>query len=207
MFIFTIDTDQYAGNFERDLTAYCTGHIGECGVGAEKAEIYEDEEKYRFNNILQKADDHGWHRPCYIYPTPGFYDDGMGGVYTDESDMNIVLENYKKSCIDYKEQGRHNYIRWDKEGNTTKNVEQLNKEIEDIKKLDKINKYESYQSVAIYFNTKPTKKQIEIIKRRSAEYCDKLLNRYFSFSEETIKILGYRLLEEKVVTTLIEMKI
>ena len=200
MFIFTIDTDHYAGNFERELTAYCTGHIGECGVGAEKAEMYEDEEKYRFNNIEQKADDHGCHRPCSIYPTPGFYNDGMGGVYTDESDMNVVLENYKKSHIEYKEQGRHNYIRWDKEGNTTKNVERLDKEIEDIKKIDSIGKYPTYQSVAIYFNTKPTKKQIEIIKSRSEKYCNEDIGREF-------KILGYRLLEERVVTTLIEMKI
>ncbi|KKK83825.1 hypothetical protein LCGC14_2789530, partial [marine sediment metagenome] len=31
--IFIIDTDSYAGNFEREMCAYITGRVGECGVG------------------------------------------------------------------------------------------------------------------------------------------------------------------------------
>ena len=30
---FVIDTKQYAGNFEREMCAHITGHIGECEVG------------------------------------------------------------------------------------------------------------------------------------------------------------------------------
>lgn len=29
MYAFVIDTEQYAGNFEREIGAYCTGTIGE----------------------------------------------------------------------------------------------------------------------------------------------------------------------------------
>ena len=35
--IFVVDTNQYSGNFERELTAYMKGMIGGCGVGVELA--------------------------------------------------------------------------------------------------------------------------------------------------------------------------
>jgi len=38
---FIIDTNEYAGNFEREMCAYCTGQIGDCGVGEEEAEKFE----------------------------------------------------------------------------------------------------------------------------------------------------------------------
>ncbi len=31
-YLFVIDTDTYAGNFEREMCAYVTGQIGECEV-------------------------------------------------------------------------------------------------------------------------------------------------------------------------------
>ena len=38
--IFVIDTDKYAGNFEREMCAFMTGIIGECGIGVEEAQLY-----------------------------------------------------------------------------------------------------------------------------------------------------------------------
>lgn len=35
-----IDTNSYAGNFERELCAYVTGQYGECGVGKDYAEYF-----------------------------------------------------------------------------------------------------------------------------------------------------------------------
>jgi hypothetical protein len=32
-YVFIIDTEQYAGNFEREMCAYCTGILGDCEVG------------------------------------------------------------------------------------------------------------------------------------------------------------------------------
>lgn len=66
--IFVIDTDQYAGNFERAMCAYCTGQIGECEVGSEFidakiASIFED-----FVDCYV-MDDHGCGRPTSIWPT------------------------------------------------------------------------------------------------------------------------------------------
>jgi hypothetical protein len=63
-----IDTNEYAGNFEREMTAFCTGQTGECGVGRLKAEDYNDEETIDFDGyVTSEPDDHGCYRPCSIY--------------------------------------------------------------------------------------------------------------------------------------------
>ena len=55
-FLFKITTDKYVGNFERELCAYITGEIGDCGVGMEEADYFDDEvdptlvDKFR-NNV------------------------------------------------------------------------------------------------------------------------------------------------------------
>ena len=66
-YAFVIDTNAYAGNFEREMTAYLTGIVGDCGVGEELIEKlpidFED-------NVQQVADDHGCYRPttCWMEP-------------------------------------------------------------------------------------------------------------------------------------------
>lgn len=44
-YCFVVDTDSYAGNFERDMCAYMTGCIGECEVGEEYKNLYFTEYK------------------------------------------------------------------------------------------------------------------------------------------------------------------
>ena len=118
-FAFVIDTDSYAGNFEREMTAHITGVIGECEVGEEF--IDEDFPFYNSGNVMQVADDHGCERPTSCWP----------------------------------------------------------------------NKEGSYNSVAIFFESKPTPEDIVFMKTRA-----------LSFDEawrqaSPIKILGYRLIEFK----------
>ena len=64
-----IETDEYAGSFERELCAFITGRIGECEVGKECA----DDAKEALNtkvydwfemNVGGWCDDHGCYRPC-----------------------------------------------------------------------------------------------------------------------------------------------
>ena len=82
--IFVIDTDSYAGNFERDMCAYITGCIGECEVGEEFAQLYLQEtgEKYsQFDVLLEhRPDDEGCFRPTYMYHTKGWLYDGETGA-------------------------------------------------------------------------------------------------------------------------------
>ena len=59
-----IKTDTYAGNFEREMCAYLTGHIGECQVGKE---LVNEEIKELFNGFIQdEADDYGCNRPVTL---------------------------------------------------------------------------------------------------------------------------------------------
>lgn len=211
MYIFAIDTDQYAGNFEREMTAYCTGRVGDCGVGGNFANMYdEDEVDEEFENVTQISDE-GCYRPCSIYPTPGYFNDGMGNEYKDDEniDMLEVLEKYKKTWIDYKECSRPDHIRWDIESGKNDNhyVNELNEEIEAIKNytLENVHKCPSYQSVAIYFSTKPTKKQIQILRDRSAYFCQNRLRCHTN--QPTINIIGYRLIHEKTKKTSISLEI
>lgn len=71
-YIFIIDTNEYAGNFERDMCAFCTGMIGDCEVGKEESEKFIKEESQDIyddlNEIIEKRpDDHGCCRPTSIY--------------------------------------------------------------------------------------------------------------------------------------------
>jgi len=83
--IFAIHTDSYSGNFERELCAYITGQVGDCGVGEDMAERFvedlgEDLQE-EFGEIIGAKNDEGCSRPCEIYPTPGRLNDGVGNHF------------------------------------------------------------------------------------------------------------------------------
>lgn len=64
-YIFLIHTSEYAGNFERQMCAFITGHIGDCEVGSG----YIDAKIGRkFQNYIEsRNDDYGCSRPCSIW--------------------------------------------------------------------------------------------------------------------------------------------
>lgn len=59
-----IKTDSYAGNFEREMCAYVTGHTGDCEVGEEFVD--EDIAKKFVNIIGNEQDDNGCYRPVAL---------------------------------------------------------------------------------------------------------------------------------------------
>ncbi len=66
-FAFIVDTDSYAGNFERAMTAYMTGQIGDCGVGKDFIEPIPMD----FSKIIQQLkDEHGKARPTRLWHSP-----------------------------------------------------------------------------------------------------------------------------------------
>lgn len=159
--IFVIDTDEYAGNFERAMTAYLTGCTGDCGVGEKFAamfvkEVGEKEQEKFYDVTEQRPDDHGCHRPCAIYPTNGWYNDGNGKHYKDVP----------------------------KAGATVK----------------KKTKYPAYLSVGIFFNEKPTKAQIKLMKDRASKFVEacKEDNKRIGIpmNPEKLNITGFRLVRE-----------
>jgi len=89
---FIVDTEQYSGNFERQMVAYMTGVTADCEVGAEEAKVFAEEEleqgkrpydKYE-EAILFSPDDNGHYRPVYIWPNDAYFNDGKGNYFKIE---------------------------------------------------------------------------------------------------------------------------
>ena len=77
-YILCLDTTKYAGNFEREMTAYATGSVGDCGVGDEESDRFFEETKGLDQDLIEdlrdavisRGDDRGCSRPCAIQPGP-----------------------------------------------------------------------------------------------------------------------------------------
>lgn len=62
-FAFVIDTDSYAGNFERELCAFVTGQVGDCEVGTPNPSYNYDEFE---GTMMWIPDDNGCRRPVSL---------------------------------------------------------------------------------------------------------------------------------------------
>ncbi len=98
-FGFVVDTDTYAGNFERYMCAYMTGIVGGCGVG-DKYVDESIEEKFKIE-IAQVCDDNGCYRPCSITGTKKY------GAYN--SVVIYLRENPTQEIIDYLKQKAYEF--------------------------------------------------------------------------------------------------
>jgi len=70
-YLFIVDTNSYAGNFERQMCAYMTGCYGECEVGESESCIFEQEVddcelKEELDNIITQRSENGCARPVEI---------------------------------------------------------------------------------------------------------------------------------------------
>lgn len=187
-YIFVIDTDKYAGNFEREMCACLTGQIGQCEVGIEESikfrkEVGEDMYELMDEIVEQRPDaDHGWFRPCGIYPTPGYFGDGWGGSFKDGEEEQ-AQKHHVEACISYAKSGFG-----DKK--FLKMAEQP------------FTKSDCNQSVAIYFHKKPSQKVIGLMKLRAMEFLkgvDRIMH-----DPRTMKISGFRLIKETTTTEEVE---
>lgn len=213
--LLVIDTDSYSGNFERELTAYLTGQIGECGVGDKLAAIFAEDAKtnkppVNFDDlVLSEADEHGCARPCTIFPTPGWYNDGMGGHYKAGGEKS-ALKTYQKTEEDEVNREKARYEGFLKKlpaGWTEKSVRRELKELEKrlaaAKKLKKVAKFPAYQSVAIFFHDRPSKEVIEWLKERAKGYPEarKKAHDHDWDREPAPKITGWRVIKNEVART------
>lgn len=207
-----VDTDTYSGNFERQLTAYLTGQLGECGVGKEMAKLFEEEAKTNkppvdFAEVVVSApDDHGCSRPCTIYPTPGWYNDGVGNHF-QAGDQKKALESYKTMMgWEIARLGKmyEGYLKVMPPGWTEKAVQKelvaLEKRKKALKALKKLDTCSAYQSVAIFFSERPSKKTIAWLKKRAEGYPE-ARRKEWALSK-LLKITGWRLIEHRVTRRL-----
>lgn len=71
-----VNTNCYAGNFEREYCAFVTGALGECEVGEKQADAYrewlgENVDLFEEDVVTQSQDDRGCWRPVAIYNDEG----------------------------------------------------------------------------------------------------------------------------------------
>lgn len=72
VYVFCIDTNSYAGNFEREMCAYATGVVGWTDdTGSEQADEFRNSHSEEVvelfsETIRQEMDDNGTERPCAI---------------------------------------------------------------------------------------------------------------------------------------------
>ena len=104
-YLFVIDTDVYAGNFERYMCAYVTGQIGECGVGEENAKLAKQEipeAVAQLEDLIENVpDENGCARPVSIFPNPRYGNDGHGNcaLLTDENKEQFSWPAYCSVAI------------------------------------------------------------------------------------------------------------
>lgn len=201
-YYFVIDTDAYAGNFEREMCAYVTGSVGDCGVGDGPAKVAKKELDQHSMDILddilaQVADEHGCYRPVKIYPTPGYYNNGLGFEY-QEGEEELAKQAYRKSCL---EEARKDYYK-DDSANEAHRREWLQKADE-----ANIGKYPSYQSVAIIFYDKPPEELMDVMKKRAQKFAAASRNDTLEECGSRrnwvgpINIIGFRMVTEETTVT------
>tara|TARA_Y100000310_G_scaffold56232_1_gene51647 strand:+ start:49474 stop:49926 length:453 start_codon:yes stop_codon:yes gene_type:complete len=110
-YIFAIDTDKYAGNFEREMCAYATGQLGICEVGKEMQKLFiqeEDDPAYDesliFEGIIEnRADGNGAMRPCSIGVTPNLKKPVCNSVeiYFHKKPTEEQIEMLKRRCTKF----------------------------------------------------------------------------------------------------------
>ncbi len=92
-YVFIIDTDSYSGNFERAMCGYLTGIQNESTSRTDKyVEAYKEEmgivETYEHNeHILFMPGEFG-ESPVEPFPTPGFFNDGHGTHYPENTEYD-----------------------------------------------------------------------------------------------------------------------
>ena len=192
--VVTIDTTSYAGNFEREMCAFITGQIGDCGVGGEfVAEANEELALDTFNvahqwiksHIVNESDEHGIRRPCSIWSTPGWFNNGMGGHYRDVPEVEEqalkdnyeALVNYHASQLsminsrieknDFEDSSKPGA--WDKDAciRTKQRIENV---LSEAKAKSKVTKHPAYLSVAIFFDEIPPEEVMEVLIQRAKRF-------------------------------------
>lgn len=184
---FVVDTDTYAGNFERSLLAYVTGQkqdnfhdFDEKTADRVRDELPPDVSAYFENNIgwgLDDLDDVPMMSRCVVHHTPGWFSHGRGGHYKDGQEHE-AFEDYKKRIVEDKKLHPGYDLHWS----------------------PTLIKCPSYQSVAIFLNEVPPPEILSIMKARSVAFCKDHLD-IMGTKAPTIEVLGFRFVEQHVTYT------
>ena len=192
-YLFVIDTNRYAGNFERQMCAYVTGRIGECGVGKEYAELARQEIPdvvAKLEELIEGVpDEHGCNRPVSIFPKPGWFNPGVEGHFRDGQEEEALVyykqeveKHYKKVPESYAEHLREEVRK------------KSQQKIDEANALTQAPKYPAYMSVAIYFHTIPDSRLLAVMKERARDIASRGIG--LKGFEHQVGIDGFRFLEQ-----------
>lgn len=200
-----IDTEEYSGNFERELCAFLTGHVGDCRVGDEF-----EHKNPLFDSVISVPDENGCYRPCEIYPTEGWFNNGVGKHFKNGSEGSDeqALEHYKQHIFDYKTKNIENVERtkqrlisgenvhgWTIEA-CDREIQRYEKERSESQARTEVTKYPSYQSVIIYLSKPATQDQIDYIKEKITGFQDSMRAKRSYMKDFKFTFTGMRLMEE-----------
>jgi len=195
---FVIDTNMYAGNFEREMCAYMTGQLGECGVGEEEAAAFEEEFdedlRERMDDLIgSECDDRGCTRPVKIYPSPNWFNHGHGGHFRhDDPDLpGKAQEHYDQAILEWADHVRKVYAHMPEYAE-----EQAKERLAYLG--TPFSKHPAYMSVAICLEEEPTPEEIEFFKERAHKFAK---NYRTSWGNKPcpFEIEGFRLVRERIV--------
>lgn len=211
VYIFVVDTDSYAGNFERAMCAYMTGQVGDCEVGDDYAKLYrEEEDPELFDELLYSLpDDHGCARPCFIWDNPNWFNNGAGGAFrhddpdAEEKALAAYREHVTRDANKQIEAANNRRARpeeercgWTDEA-IDRDIAHQKKKIADAETKTRAYRCPSYRSVALFFDAQPTEEIIELLKSRARKFVEtKAAGSRWKEYPNTIE--GFRLLRRTV---------
>jgi hypothetical protein len=203
VWIFAIDTNLYSGNFERQMTAFLTGQAEEYGSGRKEANRFHQEVAGDpFASIIAQVEDQGVSTPCAIWPTPGWFNNGMGGFFLDgqeeaaraSRDEDIRAQALEK--IKVVEDMRVKTLRGEPVGEWTTRLcdRELRITQEDTERTlqQPFEKHAAYLSVAIFFKEAPSQKMQALMEERARQFAKELAEYKGASGLQNLTITGFR---------------
>lgn len=200
-----IDTNKFAGEFEVEICDYITG---QCDVESKEAMLARSEIPDMVDEFGEAmtwfTDEHGRDIPVEIWPTPGWFNHGLGKhfQYGQESEaLADYIQCVEKYCLSQIEGVKRNsHKSWTPEA---KEIEI--KALQDKMMADKasgLKKYPAYMSVAIHFKEKPSASMIGVIKQRAHAFVDHVKSTWIDYRTDEYRdfeITGFRLVRKEIV--------
>lgn len=190
-YVLVIDTDAYAGNFERVMVAFMTGQVGECEVGHQARDAFSAEfQDLNFEDlVIGQPDEHGCWRPASIWPSPYFWSDGHGNHHRNEvpADDPEAVKLCQESVEEYAKTIETAYRDKEYGAMEAKRYREDNKECPA--------RHPAYMSVACFLDKTPDEKTLAFFVERAKTFC----GWYSDRAGGTIEFLGARLIRQKTV--------
>lgn len=186
---FIVDTNQYSGSWEREMCAFMTGHVGDCGTEKRTAEAYLEEFPL-FPSVKKMEDEDGCRRPVEIYPTPGYWNNGLGFAFQSGQEAIALMEyqtysqEYYRGHIERVENHRGKGIEGWTDDVIDREIKRLQEQIDRAMEKTEVTKHDSYQSIFIYLSAAPTAEQQAFLEKRAYAYAKK----------KGFEIIGFRLI-------------